>query len=822
MKKKIKSLLELTGLVSCVLAPSYCAGQKATAKNPNIIYILADDLGYGELGCYGQTKIKTPNLDRMAANGIRFTQNYSGSSVSGPSRSCLFTGQHAGYAWTRDNSPIDDPLPASSITFAKALKNLGYATGAFGKWGGGDATTSGAPWLQGFDTFFGYLTHDPAHNYYPDNLYSNNTIVALNNRGISAHPTTVVSPANDSTQYLKYIGNEWSNTRIKEEAVKFINKNKDQKFLAYMPFTVPHLALQAPLDSLDKYYGKGYPKGRAFAETPYPGGGNYTPAYKPRAMYATMITLLDVYVGQIEAELKALNLDTCTLIMFSSDNGATNSTGGSDTPFFNSTGGLRGTKYTWYEGGIRVPLIAYWPGHVPAGVTSNVITHIEDILPTIVEVAGGAPSTVTTGISLVPTILPNGTKQTNHKFLYWENATGSDALQAVRSGKWKLHRQKIRTGEKYELYNLETDERETSNVATQFPDTVAKLKKFMDDRVDGHIPSWNFLTPSQIPVVTPPTTGIAANNNALVFNGSSDWIELTGYKGIGGSNPRTVEAWVKTTATSPGEIIGWGANSSGNKWAIRVENASPNVGRLRVEGGGSWIIGTKILNDGLWHHIAVSYSGGMLSTTKLYVDGQTDAISSSSDLAINTSTTGGMDVQISKGFSTRYWTGEIDEIRIWNTARSASEIANNFNCPISNPATSAGLVCYFDCNRDQANILPDLKATANGKMNMAITSWKASGAGSCSAAGIEGIISTPSARIHPSLNHGSFNIQSNANSENPVSLEVFDSFGKCVYVKNGIIQPNQKIKLKETSKGVFFVQIKTNKQTFTEKIVVMN
>lgn len=824
--KNLKSTLELTGLVGCLIAPSVSFAQKATAKNPNIIYILADDLGWGELGCYGNTKIKTPNLDRMAANGIRFTQNYSGSAVSGPSRSCLFTGQHTGYAWTRDNSPIDDPLPAGSKTIGTELKKLGYATGVFGKWGGGDGNSTGAPWLQGFDTFFGYLTHDPAHNYYPDNLYSNNTIVPLNNSGVSAHPTTIVSPASDSTQYLQFIGKEWSNTRIKEEAIKFIKANKEQKFLAYMPFTVPHLALQAPLDSLEKYYGKAamIKEGRTpFPETPYPGGSNYTPSFKPRAMYATMITLLDVYIGQIEAELKAQHLDTCTVIMFSSDNGTTNSTGGifdADKTFFNLTGGLRGAKYTWYEGGIRVPLIAYWPGHIPAGVTSNLLTHIEDVLPTIVDIAGGTPPSTTTGISLKPTLLPDGTAQAKHTHLYWENATGTDALQAIRVRQWKLHRKKIRTGEVYELYNLDTDLTESVNLATSLPDTVAALKKYFSDRVDAHYANWNFLVPGQ--VVTP-VEGVPAKNNSLSFNGTSDWVELTGYKGIGGANPRTVEAWVKTSATSPGEIIAWGANSAAKKWAIRLDNAAPYVGKLRVEGGSSWIIGTKVINDGQWHHIAVSYPGGNLSTTKLYIDGQPDVISNSSDVLLNTDITTGMAVQISKGYSTRYWNGELDELRIWNTARTAEEIAANYNCPFSNPATVAGLVNYYDFNRDQATILPDMKGSAKGYLmsNMSLNSWKVSQATSCSTAGLsENYLNDFDFSIAPNPCKGKFIINSTSPNLQMANINLYNSYGQCIYSKNNAELSKLEISLDQKQQGILFLQLNTKDFSLTRKIIV--
>lgn len=811
-----KSVIEIAGMAGCVLLPATTFAQKATSKNPNIIYILADDLGYGELGCYGSTKIKTPHLDAMAANGMRFTQNYSGSAVSGPSRSCLVTGQHAGYAWTRENNPIDDPLPASAVTFAEALKAVGYKTGAFGKWGVGNTGTSGAPWLQGFDTFFGYLNHDPAHNYYPDFLYSKTpedasvTTVKLNNNGVSAHPSTVISAelANDPTQYHQFIGNEWSNTRIKDEAVKFIRANQDQKFMAYIPFTVPHLALQAPLDSVEKYYGN------AFSETPYRGGNNYTPAHKPRAMYATMITLMDVHIGQIMAELKTLGLDTCTLIMFSSDNGATNPVGGSDVPFFNSTGGLRGTKYTYYEGGIRVPLIAYWPGKVPAGETSGLLTHIHDILPTIVEVGGGTVPEVSTGISLVPTIFPDGKTQKKHTHLYWETSNSSDALQAVRSGKWKLIRKNIRTGENFELYDLEKDRAETTNLAKTYPDTVNTLLQFMRDRSDAHLPHWNF----PVPEVFVPDEGTEVSNNALAFNGTTDWVELQGFNGVTGSNARTVEAWIRTSAVAPGDFISWGTNTAGKKWTIRLDNASPFTGRLRLEVGSAWVIGTKVINDGQWHHIAITYPGGKLSNARLYVDGMPDAIVNIWESDVNTAESGA--VQVSKGFHGRYWQGEIDELRFWNVARTAEEIYAAYNCPLTNPTEIQGLVRYYNFNRTGANVLPDLILNTAGRLYMPVSSWVESQAALCNTA-VEKFTTPGLFQIQPNPATGKFYVSLPAEYQGPITVQIFDATAKLLHSE--VFQnPMQKYEIAPGNqyKGILQVRVKTADKCQTQKLIM--
>jgi arylsulfatase A-like enzyme len=813
---RLKSFAEIAGITGTLLLPASGIAQKASSKNPNIIYILADDLGYGELGCYGSTKIKTPHLDAMAASGMRFTQNYSGSSVSGPSRSCLVTGQHVGYAWTRENNPIDDPLPASAVTFAEALKAVGYTTGAFGKWGVGNTGTTGAPWSQGFDTFFGYLNHDPAHNYYPDFLYSKTprdasvTTVKLNNNGINAHPSTVISAelANDPAQYQQFIGNEWSNTRIKDEALNFIRANQDQKFLAYIPFTVPHLALQAPLDSVEKYYGN------AFSETPYRGGNNYTPAHKPRAMYATMITLMDQHIGQLMAELKTLGLDTCTLVLFASDNGATNPVGGSDVPFFNSTGGLRGTKYTYYEGGIRVPLIAYWPGKVPAGQTSGLLTHIQDILPTIVELGGGTIPASSTGISLLPTLIPDGREQKKHTHLYWESANSSDALQAVRSGKWKLIRKNIRTGVNYELFDLEKDKAETTNLAKTYPDTVNNLLRLMLDRSDAHLPNWNF----PVPEVFVPTVGTEASDNALTFNGTSDWVELEGFTGISGAAARTVEAWIKTSAASPGDFLSWGANSAGQKWTIRLDNASPFVGRLRLEVGSAWAIGTRVLNDGEWHHVAVSYPGGKLSNVRLYVDGMPDALVNVWDADVNTANGGA--VQLSKGFHGRYWQGEIDELRFWNVARTAGEIAAAYGCELSDPSEYQGLLRYYTFNRSGANVLPDLLQHSPGRLYMPVSAWVESKALRC-VTSVENGTSPGLFRVYPNPANGKFRILFPELPVGPVTVQLYDVTAKLVHTEVFSSSMSQyEIETSPRLTGIFHLRVQTDDKCLTQKLMM--
>jgi len=452
-----------------------CAGSD---RPPNIVLILADDLGYGELGCYGQKKIRTPTLDRMAAEGIRFTQGYSGSPVCAPSRCVLMTGLHAGHAYIRDNRAVQpegqEPIPAETVTLAERLKEAGYATGAVGKWGLGPPGSSGDPLRQGFDFFFGYNCQGHAHNYYPTYLWRNDARVPMGNTEFSAHQKLPAgADPSDPASYRQYAGRDYAPDRFIEEALGFIRQHKDRPFLLYFATTVPHLAIQVPEDSLAEYRGQ-------WPDPPYPGGNGYLPHFSPRAGYAAMITRMDRDLGRIFMLLKQIGLDDNTLILFSSDNGPTyNRLGGSDSEFFASAGPLSGLKGSVYEGGIRVPMLARWPGKIRPDQVSDLPVAFCDVLPTLVEAAGAKMPPKTDGISFLPTLLGRG-EQKKHEFLLWE-FYGYGGQQAVRMGPWKGIRLNCHKDPKgpIKLYNLQDDLAEKNDLADQHPDIVERIAAIM-------------------------------------------------------------------------------------------------------------------------------------------------------------------------------------------------------------------------------------------------------------------------------------------------------------------------------------------------------
>jgi len=432
-------------------------GHSATgSRAPNIVFIMADDLGYGHLGCYGQKKIHTPNLDRMAAEGMRFTQHYSGCTVCAPARSTLMTGLHTGHTSVRGNSG-GMPLLPEDVTVAEVLKKAGYATGLFGKWGLGDADTDGVPTKQGFDEFYGYLHQLHAHFYYPHFLWRNETKEFL--------------PGNREDFRKQY-----SHDLIVAEAKKFIQKNRETPFFLYLPFTIPHAEVLVPEDSLAEYAGK-------FPETPFTSKPrmHYAPQPQPRAAVAAMITRMDRDIGDLLALLKSLDLDGNTIVIFTSDNGAATIEVGADAEFFDASGPLRGFKTDLYEGGIRVPLIARWPGRIAAGSTSDHAGAFWDFMPTFAELAGTQPPSGIDGISIVPTLLgatKAGREQQRHEFLYWETGVRADRLsQAVRMGDWKAVRQ--RPDQPLELYNLTSDVGEKNNVAARNPEVISKIESYL-------------------------------------------------------------------------------------------------------------------------------------------------------------------------------------------------------------------------------------------------------------------------------------------------------------------------------------------------------
>jgi len=434
------------------------------AQKPNIIYILA-----GDLSLYGQQKFKTPNIDALASKGIKFTQHYSGSTVCAPSRSTLMTGQHTGHTPIRGNKRLkgrdgQTPIPASYITIAEIVKQAGYTTGAFGKWGLGYIGSEGDALNQGFDTFYGYNCQSRAHRYYPDYIWNNKEKVILE-------------------------GNDWTNTityapdKIQEATLHFIEENKGKPFFAYVPMVLPHAELISPKDSiLQKYIGK-------FKEVPYTKSSasdygpdiikkKYSTQATPFAAFASMVDRMDVYVGQIIAKVEALGIADNTIIMFSSDNGP-HKAGGANPKYFNSAGGLKGIKRDLYEGGIRVPFIVSWPNKVKAGTVSNHISAFWDVMPTVADIVGVKKPFQTDGISFLPTLL-NQKNQKKHDYLYWEfNHKGG--RKAVRMGKWKgvLYQAIKNPNAKIELYNLEIDPSESNNIAKQYPEIVKKIDGFM-------------------------------------------------------------------------------------------------------------------------------------------------------------------------------------------------------------------------------------------------------------------------------------------------------------------------------------------------------
>ncbi|HYF33877.1 MAG TPA: arylsulfatase [Prosthecobacter sp.] len=505
----------LTLCLLLMMAVLLAAPAPATAADrpPNIIFIIADDLGYGDLGCYGQKIIRTPNLDRMAAEGMRLTHHYSGNAVCAPSRSVLMTGLHPGHTYTRDNRSMEPegqwPIPAEAVTIPELLKPLGYTTGGFGKWGLGGPNTSGEPLKQGIDRWYGYNCQGVAHNFYPTYLWDNADKVSLNNPEFSSKDKLRPDEdPNDPKSYDRFKGKAYSADLISEQAHKFIRDNKDRPFFLYWPTTVPHLALQVPDEALAEYAGK-------FDDPPYPGGKGYIPHFKPRAAYAAMITRMDAEIGKAMAIVKDLGLDENTIFVFVSDNGALNGThqglAGTDAAFFNSCGGLRDGKGSLYEGGIRVPGIVRWTGKVKPNQTSDHVTGFEDWMPTLLELAGAkdkAPKAID-GISFAPLLL--GQKQPARPFLYREFPSYG-GQQSVRIGNWKGIRTDLnprpaakkkakadptakapKIDLRIALYDLANDPAETKDVSADHPDIVAKMEAIMREQ---HTPSPDFPFPA--------------------------------------------------------------------------------------------------------------------------------------------------------------------------------------------------------------------------------------------------------------------------------------------------------------------------------------
>ncbi len=449
--------LAITSLVGC-------SGVAASEKSPNVIYILADDLGYGDLSCYGQTHFQTPNIDAMASRGVRFTRNYSGSTVSAPSRCALMTGKHTGHSYIRgnrdskgtDGKGYDTPIPSEEFTLAEMFKAEGYVTACIGKWGLGGIGTEGHPNNQGFDYFFGYLGQRHAHSYYPAFLHENSQEVELNG--------------------------DYSHDMMEGKALEFIGANADNPFFLYLSFTIPHAELLIGEERLSEFRGS-FTEDKPFIKE----RGNYSTQMEPHAAFAAMVKRLDDSVGLLFSELERLGLADNTLVIFTSDNGA-HAEGGADPEFFNSTGGYRGIKRALYEGGIRVPMIACYPSVIDQGVVCDETIAFWDVMPTFAELIGADISAqdALDGLSFLP-LLKGEEMEQKHDYFYWE-FTEQGGRQAVMRGDWKLIKQQSRDASKsyYELFDLSSDPTESINLVEEYPALVLELKELMEQ---AHTPS---------------------------------------------------------------------------------------------------------------------------------------------------------------------------------------------------------------------------------------------------------------------------------------------------------------------------------------------
>ncbi|MFK5921176.1 MAG: arylsulfatase [Verrucomicrobiota bacterium] len=477
----------------------WASSAQAADQKPNIVFIMADDLGYSELGSYGQKKIRTPHLDQLAKEGMRFTRHYSGNAVCAPSRCVLMTGKHPGHAWVRTNKatkPLgQEPIPASEVTVAELLQKQGYATGAFGKWGLGRPGSSGDPLKQGFDRFFGYNCQSRAHSYYSDYLQDDDKHFALKNNPVLPGHASLAEGADplDPKSYAMFKGTDYASDHINDEALKFMRKNKDRPFYLYYPTMIPHVALHVPDEELAPYLKLGW------KEKPFTGRNangkryGYTPHMTPKAAYAAMISRMDRYVGKLLKQLDELDLAENTIVVFTSDNGTTHLGDEVDYEFFESVGPLRGLKGSLYEGGVRVPLIVRWPGHVKAGTVSDYVSGFEDWLPTLLEVVGDSSEVPEglDGVSLVSVL--EGKKQQARDLLYREFPSYG-GQQALWSGKWKAVKQNMSKGNtEIELYDLSQDEGEANNVAAQNLEVVKRMRQQMDEQ---HVPSEVFPLPT--------------------------------------------------------------------------------------------------------------------------------------------------------------------------------------------------------------------------------------------------------------------------------------------------------------------------------------
>jgi arylsulfatase A len=455
------------------------AGFAHAAAKPNVIYILADDLGYGDLSSYGQKHFTTPNIDALAKKGMKFTQHYSSAPVCAPARGALMTGLHAGHGTVRGNYEVKPegqyPMPAGTFTLAQMFKNAGYVTGAFGKWGLGAPGSASEPLKMGFDRFYGFNCQRIAHHYYPYFLWSDNQREML--WGNFDRETKEYAP-----------------DLVQDQVLKFVETNKDRPFFLYYPLIQPHAEMFAPEKYMAKYRGKFSP------ETPYKGVDEgpefrsyaYGSQAEPRAAFAAMVETMDEDVGELMAKLEKLGIADNTLVIFTSDNGP-HQEAGHDPDFFQSNGGLRGYKRDLYEGGIRVPMIARWPGKIQEGSTTDHASAFHDMLPTMAQLTGQPAPTGIDGVSFLPTLTQQGV-QKQHDYLYWEFHEKQGRV-AIRKGKWKGVRYGVALdpNSPLELYDISLDPSEAKNVASQQPEVVKELDALLKGaRTVSPVEKFNF------------------------------------------------------------------------------------------------------------------------------------------------------------------------------------------------------------------------------------------------------------------------------------------------------------------------------------------
>ena len=499
----------LMGAASSLMATAEQAPHRKADK-PNIIYILADDLGRAELGCYDQDKIETPNIDALSRDGMSFSNHYSGQAVSGPSRCVLFTGLHTGHSYIRGNDEVASrgdvwshkamladsalegqrPVPANTVMIPRKMKEAGYTTACVGKWGLGFPGSVSTPNKMGFDFFYGYNCQRQAHTYYPPFLYRNECREYLPNEVFPVPGTKLDKGADprDEKSYAKYTQKVYAPDRMYEELMNFVDRAQNDPFVLFWTTPVPHVPLQAP-DRWVKHYVEKFGD-----EEPYLGNAGYFPCRYPRATYAAMVSYWDEQIGGLVQKLKDLGLYENTLIIFTSDNGPTFN-GGSDSPFFDSAYPFSSEKgwgkCSLREGGIRAPMIACWPKKIKAGTSSDLLSAFWDMMPTMCDIAG-VKSPETDGLSMLPTFLGQDKKQKQHEYLYWEYPEAG-GQKAVRMGKWKAFVKDVRKGNRdIQLYDLSIDPSEKNNLAALHPEIIEKvLKIFRAEHVDAEIKTFN-------------------------------------------------------------------------------------------------------------------------------------------------------------------------------------------------------------------------------------------------------------------------------------------------------------------------------------------